>query len=528
MRLEGSNLLDHGPINVDAIRALLPSTEDNFWQSTAANRKMLAAKRSGSSVILQTWTTEFNPVTYSASYRKIDECGELHVFRDQQHQSLWRALEETVIPVIRELYPSGEIAMVQFAVLPAGAEIGRHVDATIYSDMHGLHIPIVTNPQVEFTIGDDDARYQLRQDRLYELDNTEFHSVENGSEQDRIHLMIDVLPDTIGKVCVHNTEDAFTSATVSRPIKFGVSVLCRAAPENQIHGRFFLVDPNTLQCDFDLVLENSVLPDNPRGGGRGFRGNVQDPVSKKIFVADYAGITVLSGQLEKLMRIAHPAMMHIHALAVEDGHVWAVSTANDTIFKFSIEDGKFSGAWEFHSSPNGKPVACCTMDPQRSVAEPGNSRFHLNALSFHKGILMTGGLRSNGIIRLSQAGDVDFIPGPAGAHDFVVLQNKIVLLDTEATSVRVLSLEGSEVMSATLPEHIYGGVNQQCHPSISRPGFLRGISRFAGPYVAVGFAPAGVALFDTRSGQFFECFNCTRDVRWMVAGLSLIETEVEA
>lgn len=527
MRLEGSNLLDHGPINVDAIRALLPTTEHEFWQSTAKNREVLAGKRSGTSVVLQTWTPQFKPLGYEVIRRLIDRDEEFHVFQDQQHQDVWDVLEDCIFPSIRRLYPGGEIAVVQLTVLPAGEQIGSHVDTEIWSEMHRLHVPLETSSQVTFTIGDEGSNYVLEQGKLYELDNTKVHSVVNGSEQDRIHLMIDVLPRAVAKVKVHETDAAFVSAMSTKPVRLGLSMLCRAAPENQTHGRFLIIDPTTLNCEFSMVLDTSVQPDNPRGGGRGFRGNVQDPVSKKIFVADYAGITVLSGEMERLMRIVHPAMMHIHALAVEDGYVWAVSTANDTILSFSTEDGSFAGAWEFGSSVDGKVEASWTKGPSRSVAAVGHSRFHLNALWFHEGSLLTGGLRSNGIISLSQKGDADLIHGPAGAHDFLVVDGKLVLLDTEATCVRVLTLEGAEIMSATLPEHLYGGSNQQCHPSISRPGFLRGISLLAGPYVYVGFAPAGVARFDTRYGHFDQAFKLSDDVRWMVAGLSLIEMELE-
>lgn len=76
-----------------------------------------------------------------------------------------------------------------------GAEIGEHRDINeeVASFAHGqvrLHIPIATNPEVSFYVGG--ARYHMREGHLYYVDFTERHSVRNGGDTERIHLVLDL------------------------------------------------------------------------------------------------------------------------------------------------------------------------------------------------------------------------------------------------------------------------------------------------------------------------------------------------
>jgi hypothetical protein len=60
-----------------------------------------------------------------------------------------------------------------------------------------FHIPITTNKKCIFTV--ERENFHLQQGNLYELNNRRYHSVENASNENRIHLIIDVIPNKYTK-----------------------------------------------------------------------------------------------------------------------------------------------------------------------------------------------------------------------------------------------------------------------------------------------------------------------------------------
>ena len=59
-----------------------------------------------------------------------------------------------------------------------------------------IHLPVLTNGQVDFIIGDE--TFHLEQGTLVEIDNIAIHSVKNHSDQYRVHLVMDFYhPDFI-------------------------------------------------------------------------------------------------------------------------------------------------------------------------------------------------------------------------------------------------------------------------------------------------------------------------------------------
>lgn len=89
----------------------------------------------------------------------------------------------------------GFIVRALFARLAAGSRIDSHTDG-LYSLLkcHRVHIPIVTNEQVVFTIGGEEKI--LREGEMWEINNATLHSVDNRGEMDRIHLIVDWVPDS--------------------------------------------------------------------------------------------------------------------------------------------------------------------------------------------------------------------------------------------------------------------------------------------------------------------------------------------
>lgn len=78
--------------------------------------------------------------------------------------------------------------------LAAGCGIAEHRDMNFsLTHSHRIHLPIITNDEVWFTVGGESIN--LREGQLYEINNRRLHSVQNDGDEDRVHLILDyVLP----------------------------------------------------------------------------------------------------------------------------------------------------------------------------------------------------------------------------------------------------------------------------------------------------------------------------------------------
>lgn len=87
----------------------------------------------------------------------------------------------------------GIAGLVVYPRMPAQTNIGQHIDRGYYlKTVHRLHIPIVTNPDVYFLIGD--TKFHMEEGRVYEINNQQRHGVSNSGDTQRIHLIVDIIP----------------------------------------------------------------------------------------------------------------------------------------------------------------------------------------------------------------------------------------------------------------------------------------------------------------------------------------------
>lgn len=93
-----------------------------------------------------------------------------------------------------ELEYGAKAVRIEFVKMPAQTSVRPHVDG---GDMLYLirrcHIPIVTHEDVLFTVLDNTVNMQVG--KSYEINNGMPHSVVNKSNIDRVHLIIDLLPN---------------------------------------------------------------------------------------------------------------------------------------------------------------------------------------------------------------------------------------------------------------------------------------------------------------------------------------------
>ena len=97
-------------------------------------------------------------------------------------------------PYIQEIM--GEIGGVwgrsRLMGLAAGADVPAHIDTHYYWRTHlRLHIPVITNPAVLFTCGDETVHMEAGE--CWAFDSFRRHKVENKGAEQRIHLVLDTV-----------------------------------------------------------------------------------------------------------------------------------------------------------------------------------------------------------------------------------------------------------------------------------------------------------------------------------------------
>ncbi len=127
-------------------------------------------------------------------------------FEDFKHnkpefEPLYFELEAALQPLIdyvADYYQNnGFTVRLLLAKLLAGGNIPHHTDAGFsLLNCHRVHIPLITNDEVIFSVGGEEKN--MKPGEFWEINNGIDHAVENRSDQDRIHIIVDWMPNFAG------------------------------------------------------------------------------------------------------------------------------------------------------------------------------------------------------------------------------------------------------------------------------------------------------------------------------------------
>lgn len=116
-------------------------------------------------------------------------------WRESADLPLWPEWRERLLPVMEQAtrpygYVRAAYPRVMLARMAVGAEILPHVDNKPAAQWpHKIHVPLLTNPQVGFRIGD--TIHHLPEGEAVEVNNLTVHAVRNDGTEDRIHLIFE-------------------------------------------------------------------------------------------------------------------------------------------------------------------------------------------------------------------------------------------------------------------------------------------------------------------------------------------------
>jgi tetratricopeptide (TPR) repeat protein len=192
-------------------------------------------------------------------------------FEDLKHEKpeyheLFFDFENELKPIIDYIAAyyqnNGFIVRMMLAKLPAGGKIARHMDVGFsLQNTHRVHVPMITNDQVEFFVGGE--KKNMRVGELWEINNALNHGVENRSDKDRVHLIVDWMPNFAGKTeAAALTEDLSDPAIPASDVSEILNSMVAQAHQLQRSGQTARAEPlyrQVLHMDDRHVIANNLL-----------------------------------------------------------------------------------------------------------------------------------------------------------------------------------------------------------------------------------------------------------------------------
>jgi hypothetical protein len=140
--------------------------------------------------------------------------------------------------------------------LGAGAEVPLHVDAHYHWRTHvRIHIPVITDPKVLFTCGDETIH--MAPGECWLFDSFRFHRVENGWTERRVHLVL----DTVMTESVHKLADAARAGT-AEPKYLAPGTHSQPELKFERFNQPTIMSPWEIRWHMAFIFENAV--DHPR------------------------------------------------------------------------------------------------------------------------------------------------------------------------------------------------------------------------------------------------------------------------
>jgi hypothetical protein len=135
------------------------------------------------------------PTTIRDENKKLANCKSL-ILRELNHIDLpLRAKYPSIEPILSKVQNLGygySFGKIVIANLKPWGEILPHYDRGDYYKYHNrIHVPLITNENVVFNVGTE--KFKMKSGKVYLFQNLVHHSVKNQSENNRVHIVIDVL-----------------------------------------------------------------------------------------------------------------------------------------------------------------------------------------------------------------------------------------------------------------------------------------------------------------------------------------------
>lgn len=184
------NFFHIGDIDIVDLKDLVLGLTEDQWESFSIRQKRYEVHQH----------TQTIGLVYDPDFRHSHptRLPTLQIFEAELRPVLWMTADhfedtETARQLMQE-NGQGYFIRASLVRLKAGSDIAEHRDMNFsLTHSHRVHLPIVSNEKVLFTVGAETIH--MREGQLFEINNRRLHTVSNGGDDDRIHLILDyVLP----------------------------------------------------------------------------------------------------------------------------------------------------------------------------------------------------------------------------------------------------------------------------------------------------------------------------------------------
>lgn len=176
--LENFNLKKHSTYDIDAIKDHIKGYTSEWFLNTSRQDNYYVHKD----------TTSYFVYTANLQWKS----GEKFLVDTTAQDKVLLELLEPIIKDLEKIH-SGVRGNVLLIKLKAQEDISIHFDSGDYLMLSRRnHIPIVTSDGVFFGVGDE--KVNMKAGECWEINNSRSHYVENNSDIDRVHLLIDIMP----------------------------------------------------------------------------------------------------------------------------------------------------------------------------------------------------------------------------------------------------------------------------------------------------------------------------------------------
>lgn len=183
------NFINHGSFDVSNLKKLIENLNEEWNENSERQEKTFSQKNTKSITIVQ-FPLNWIPEKMNTHQEGLtEEYDPKIVFSNKEIVSeinlIIKSLEEKL---------DGKVGRVLLTKLLAGKNIFKHKDYQKYLVLNNrCHIPIITNDRVAFAVGDETLNMKVGE--CWEINNSRIHSVTNSSDEDRVHLIVDIIPN---------------------------------------------------------------------------------------------------------------------------------------------------------------------------------------------------------------------------------------------------------------------------------------------------------------------------------------------
>jgi hypothetical protein len=504
-------------------RKLLELPEE-LWLSDQVLQKKIAGDRDTNSIfLLSLASVDFEPLIEKRSIS----------VADVPRGAGWEVLHEVVDPLVAQAiahFPAGGVVTrVQLARMQPGCEITPHTDVSlILMATHRLHVPVVTNSHVDFRVTGE--RVILEEGNLYEVNNRVQHSVVNGGDAARVHLIVDYLPPENNKtsICSRNFEarnKQLAANTGNRPrvrrdtplpTVIATSVV-RGAHKHQSHGGVYLVDMENGKVDQVVEWNNCDIDGSGRGWDRGLRGIAFH--NDRIYIAASDELYCFDQKFNVLASFRSPYLKHAHEIVRFNDHLLVTSTGFDSILRFDLATQVFDKGWCLRQQ-SGR-IMVSLFDPRQTGPEPANT-LHLNGVYQDSNGIYASGRQLPSVLRLNQGVVHRYCEIPLGTHNALPFGDGGILYQDTVGDLVVFHKD-EEFASVAIPRYpeealVNGDLGDD---RLARQGFGRGLCVYQDGIVLAGSSPATITAIDLLAAAPIKSVNITMDIRNAIHGLEV-------